>query len=154
MTASKESYDWLGSGIYFWESDPLRAREWADNKVASGQYKQAFVIGAVIDLGNCLDATTRDGAEALDAAYCSLEELSKVGGTKMPKNIRAKRYLDCAVVNHLHELVRSADQPAYDTIRALFPQGERIYPTAGFWKHTHTQVCVINPENIKGVFRI
>lgn len=30
MVASVEKYDWLGSGIYFWESDPLRARDWAE----------------------------------------------------------------------------------------------------------------------------
>lgn len=26
---SENDYDWLGRGIYFWENDPYRAREWA-----------------------------------------------------------------------------------------------------------------------------
>jgi hypothetical protein len=42
-------YDWLGNGIYFWEHSPERARRWAG---ADG-----IVIGAVIQLGNCLDLT-------------------------------------------------------------------------------------------------
>lgn len=25
---SKNDYDWLGEGIYFWENDPLRAKDW------------------------------------------------------------------------------------------------------------------------------
>ncbi len=28
---SSNEYDWLGSGIYFWEHGPSRALEWAEN---------------------------------------------------------------------------------------------------------------------------
>lgn len=65
MFFSEEKHDWLGRGAYFWEADPIRAREWAEDKQRKGDYRQAFGIGAVIDLGNCLDATTRNGAEAI-----------------------------------------------------------------------------------------
>jgi len=27
--ASENPYDWLGKGVYFWESDPVRAYQWA-----------------------------------------------------------------------------------------------------------------------------
>jgi hypothetical protein len=27
--ASKNPYDWLGDGVYFWQDAPLRAMEWA-----------------------------------------------------------------------------------------------------------------------------
>ncbi|MDE6753211.1 MAG: hypothetical protein K2J82_01210 [Muribaculaceae bacterium] len=30
LVASNNSYDWLGSGIYFWENDPVRALEFAE----------------------------------------------------------------------------------------------------------------------------
>jgi hypothetical protein len=33
-------------------------------------------------------------------------------------------------------------------------EGKRIYPTSGFWNKTHIQICVCNPDNIKGVFRV
>ncbi len=29
LAPSRQDYDWLGSGIYFWEADPRRALEWA-----------------------------------------------------------------------------------------------------------------------------
>lgn len=45
---SQNDYDWLGHGIYFWESDPKRAWEWAINN----RSKNPGVLGAVIDLGN------------------------------------------------------------------------------------------------------
>ena len=56
LVGSDQEYDWLGPGIYFWESDPLRAWEWADEKVDRSKFESAFVVGAVIDLGNCLDS--------------------------------------------------------------------------------------------------
>ena len=55
FNASVQSYNWLGDGIYFWGADPVRAWEWADEKVDRGEIKKQFVIGAVIDLRNCLD---------------------------------------------------------------------------------------------------
>lgn len=134
--------------------NPIRAREWAEWKVGKGDYRTAFVVGAVIDLGNCLDATTRDGAEAIEVAYASLIDASTTAGSPVPKNVKARRYLDCAVINHQHRLVLDSGESPYDTVRGLFPQGERIYRTSGFWRQTHIQIAVANPGNIKGTFRV
>jgi len=30
IAVSKNRYDWLGEGAYFWENSPERAREWAE----------------------------------------------------------------------------------------------------------------------------
>jgi hypothetical protein len=62
---SQNDYDWLGSGIYFWEANPSRGLAWA-------------------------------------------KEL----------------------------------------------EGQPIYETSGFHEKTHIQICVRNPKNIKGVFRV
>jgi hypothetical protein len=48
---SRNRYDWLGHGIYFWEHAPERAWAWASASKKTG------VIGAVIQLGRCLDLT-------------------------------------------------------------------------------------------------
>jgi hypothetical protein len=45
---SQNPYDWLGHGIYFWEFAPHRARVWGG---------KGGVVGAVIQLGVCLDLT-------------------------------------------------------------------------------------------------
>ena len=54
---SKNNYDWLGHGVYFWENSPERALEYAAYlKENTGRAKNPIiipsVIGAIIDLGN------------------------------------------------------------------------------------------------------
>ena len=60
LKPSKNKWDWLGEGIYFWEHNPLRAIEYATEcaqkkQKFSGQIHNPFVLGSVIDLGNCLN---------------------------------------------------------------------------------------------------
>lgn len=64
------------------------------------------------------------------------------------------RKLDCAVINHLHQVRVSAGLPSFDTVRGFFLEGDRIYPGAGFLEKTHVQICVRNLDCIKGVFRV
>ena len=52
---STNDYDWLGSGVYFWEQNYERALQWAQE---SRGVERPAVIGAVIDLGNCLTSRT------------------------------------------------------------------------------------------------
>jgi hypothetical protein len=73
---------------------------------------------------------------------------------------KVKRFLDCAVMNHLFNSVLRTVQESdpkslpYSTVRALFPEGSKLYPGAGFRDKTHIQICVREPEQILGVFRI
>jgi len=59
LQVSRQPYDWLGPGAYFWEQDPERGLEWARQHPRRGSRAQPAVVGAVIDLGLCLDLTTR-----------------------------------------------------------------------------------------------
>ena len=159
MQPSKRPYDWLGSGIYFWENDPLRAWEWARSKE---DVEDPFIIGAVVALGNCLDLTTRKSHRNLEAAFDSLKEVSKESGLKLPANKKANpndddyllRYLDRVVINHLHNLNEMEGKEIYDTVRGVFPEGAPVYPGALFRDKTHVQIAVWNPECILGVFRV
>lgn len=40
----------------------------------------------------------------------------------------------------------------YDTIRSAFNEGETIYPGASFTSRLHIQICVLNPDLIRGYF--
>jgi hypothetical protein len=67
-------WDWLGSGIYFWEANPLRGLEFArELKVHPERTKRpiktAAVVGAVINLGYCLDLTSSMGIRAVEASH-------------------------------------------------------------------------------------
>jgi len=55
----ENSYDWLGPGVYFWENDPIRALQWAC--LPERKIERPTLVGAVIDLGRCLDLTTQEG---------------------------------------------------------------------------------------------
>ena len=157
LKAQDRPYHWLGSGIYFWENDPERALEWAREKSERAELADPFVIGAVIDLGNCLDLQVRSNVKLLEDAYFNLEALTLSAGRKMPTNRKARkdqrddnvlRYLDCAVINHLRTL---AKEP-FDTVRGLFIEGEPIYPGAEIFHKTHSEIAVCNPACIKGLF--
>lgn len=161
LLPSEKAYDWLGSGIYFWENDPERAMEWATQKADSGAYTEPFVVGAIIDLGNCLDLITRKYVPLIQTSYFMLKSQIEATGGKMPVNADARgdknadklvRKLDCAVINYVHEIAKEADLPAFDTVRGLFPEGNEIYDGARFHERTHTQIAVRNDACIKGFF--
>ena len=164
---SDRDYDWLGPGAYFWESDPMRAMEWAEWKASRGDYDTPAVVGAVIDLRNCLDLVTRDDVELLKAAHKSFVKVQKRAGLPVPQNKnprgskdrdRSLRFLDCAVLRHLHEIIdgmaeSDADILAFDTVRGMFVEGGKAYKGSGLYLKSHVQIAVRNPACIKGVFR-
>jgi hypothetical protein len=161
-----KDYDWLGTGIYFRENDVIRAYQWAT--APRRNFHHPSVVGAVIELGDCLDLTTQSGIESVKLAHHQFITLAQRKGVPIPKNVnpdkqtsgdRIIRRLDCAVMNHLYGIREAAQEsdtqsPAYTTVRAMFPEGTELYPGAGFRDKTHIQLCVREPEQIMGVFRI
>ena len=157
---SKNNYDWLGNGIYFWEANPRRALSWAQDRALSKERSldTACVLGAVIDLGYCLDLLSESGLEAVSLAHSSLLKSARLNAASVPKNHgggdRLNRQLDCAVIERLHVINTQAGRPAFDTVRALFREGKPIYRSSGFYQKTHIQICVRNAACIKGTFRV
>jgi hypothetical protein len=160
--SSTNSYDWLGEGIYFWESNPARALDWARHlqRVGKGRKKirSPYVVGAVIDLGYCLDLVSAIGIEFVQAAYTDFRDYMERSSAPMPVNKGdhdlLQRHLDCAVINHIHFINERDSRNPFETVRGVFLEGERIYPTSGFFEKTHIQICVRNQANIKGIFRV
>jgi len=64
------------------------------------------------------------------------------------------RYLDRAVIETIHEMVEQAGGTPFDSVRGAFWEGEPLYPHAGFRKQNHIQLCIRNPNCIKGYFRV
>jgi hypothetical protein len=160
---SENTYDWLGSGIYFWEANPDRALDWARevirrNQSKDGFDKEPFVVGAIINLGFCLDLISSNGSRALQLAYLGLQDDLIEAGDDIPENSGGDdlllRKLDCMVINYLHQSRKKFAEQSFDTVRAVFTEGDLLYPTAGFRRKTHIQICVRNQECIKGVFRV
>jgi len=114
------------------------------------------VIGAVIELGLCLDLTTSSGLDWVRIAYESLVEVTRAADLALPSNSKdeLRRNLDCAVVRRLHTILEAQRLPAIDTVKGVFTEGEPAYPGAGFREKTHIQIAVRNLRCIKGVFRV
>ena len=162
LLASTNDYDWLGNGIYFWENNEARALQWAQelSKRKNTSIKNPAVIGAVIDLGYCLDLTDSTYLGELRRAYNALVDLYKELGKPLPQNTdigksttdRLIRKLDCAVIQTAHKINRDANKHPYDSVKGVFWEGKPLYPNAGFAEKNHIQICVCNPNCIKGYF--
>ena len=163
FVASENDYDWLGSGVYFWEANPRRGLEFAQElqrwrKGKANEIKEPFVVGAVIEMGFCLDLTTSTGIQAVAATHQDFLSFCSEVNADVPVNAGGKdlvfRKLDCAVIGHFHKIRQAAGLQAFDTVKGVFIEGDRIYPDAGFFEKTHIQISVRNLACIKGVFRV
>ena len=154
---SANKWDWLGPGVYFWEQNPLRALEYAVDSANGKQFnkikiKIPFVLGTSIHLGNCLNLLEPKSLSIMTVAYGMLLQISENAGDPLPQNEGPKRLLDCAVIKFVHQANVGLGFQPYDTVRASFPEGNQIYPSASFTSHSHVQICVCNLEMIKGYF--
>ena len=164
LHSSTNDYDWLGSGIYLWENDSVRALDWAKKvqkhgKMSRSVMSEPFVLGVIVEMDHCLDLLQAQSIALVKEAYHALKQAHDQAGQRLPQNSRhqgelALRRLDCAVIRYLHQFRLEAGLQPFDTIRAAFPEGHQLYPGAGFQERTHIQLCIRQPRNIIGYFRV
>jgi hypothetical protein len=147
----------LGHGLYFWEDSCDRAWKWAEEEAKKPQsnIKKSAVLGAVIDLGNCLNLIDSEDLDLVKIAHETYLEFCAMSGMEPAKN-RGKdfraRYLDMAVFETLHTVLQKEGKAPFETVRAFFVEGEPLYENAGLRSLDHIQICVRNPDNIIGYF--
>lgn len=151
---SNNTYDWLGNGMYFWENSYQRAYDWA-----AGKYMDPAVIGAVIALGKCLNLTDYHSSEILKRGYEILKLNLDALKMSLPKNKKMDkngdlllRDLDCAVIQQIHDYHKEQRITPYDSVRGVFFEGAPSFPGSEIREKTHIQLCVVNPNCIKGFF--
>jgi hypothetical protein len=164
---SKNDYDWLGNGMYFWENSPSRANEFINSLFLNPQKDKPKIIkptvlGAVIDLGHCLDLTDYYSLQLLKDAHDFYLYLKETAGWEDLKNTNPNsqkgnpdklwRQLDCAVINLLHKLREINQQAPFDSVRGIFVEGKELYHTSGFKDKNHIQIAILNPNCVKGFF--
>lgn len=158
---SHNNYDWLGRGIYFWENNYERAQQYAieDSRRATTKIKNPFVLGAILDLGNCFDLLDQKYLDFLKFSYTEFKKSIEETNRPMPQNASfgvydfdfKKRELDCAVIRYAHTLAEK-EGLRFDSVRAAFWEGEPLYEGAGFRSANHIQLAILNPDCIKGIF--
>jgi hypothetical protein len=165
---STNTDDWLGRGIYFFDSAPLRARTWARYRWQGGT-DQPAVLRATIDLNGCIDmfdsmafAAFRKkyseflaheqshGASYVQAGLLVADGLvfttdsGETDPRKRPpiRNFRDRAFLDW-FVGHMADggvQVRS--------IRGVFLDGKALFPTSFLFDWAHVQIAVLDPAAI------
>lgn len=160
---SKNGYDWLGDGVYFWENDPIRALKWAkQNK----KINTPAVIEAEISLQHCLDFSRQCDLELLETAYLLFETAKKKldmlpeNRCGFPEDIDLiKRYKDCQVINFVcsfYSKVHSTSgdfktNHSFEVVRSPFSEGDVVFPGTKITKKQHIQLCVRDVNCIKSM---
>ena len=160
LKKSRNRYDWLGEGIYFWEHGPERALDFAREQKRRGKVASPFVLGAYIDLGRCFDLTDVWATSQLGRFYHDLKAALEEAGQPLANNERARpgdsdlllRKLDCAVINFGLENLKREGGGGYETVRGVFPEGEPAFEGSMVREKTHVQIAVRNPDCILGYF--
>lgn len=169
---SKEKYDWLGHGMYFWENNYERALKWAEEKKARGRIKQPSVIGAALFLGYCCDFLDATYIGLLKEYFDLMASTYQLRDQPLPENKdlphdqykdKILRVLDCAVIEYMHtEILYKANSDIktkgvstskiFDSARGVFTEGGPVFEGAGILEKSHIQICIRNPNCIKGFF--
>ena len=164
LDSSKNTHDWLGHGIYFWEHGPHRAFEWAKWRAKHGgpgaKIKEPAVIGAVIQLGNCLDLLDTRNTRLLAEIFPLFQEWCLSQKTALPRNEKAgrndqdwvKRNLDCAVINWALEALEKKGH-LYHTVRGIFAEGRPAFEGSYIREKSHIQIAVRQSNSILGYFK-
>lgn len=165
LKPSSNDYDWLGHGIYFWENNLKRAHDFANflknnpTHNAKQKIKKPAAIGAVIDLGHCLDLLDSEYLKLLKDGYNLLKQTFDKYNLNIPQNLPlikdgdlVKRHLDCSVIETIHQFNKDKRKAPFDSVRGVFFEGDDLYENAGFKSKNHIQIAIINPNCIKGYF--
>jgi len=165
---SQKPYDWLGHGMYFWENNQDRAMEWATEKQKRGEIKTP----AVLQLGYCCDLLDSRYVQLLKNYYGLMADYYNAMGQDLPENKDLKndyykdkilRVLDCRVIEYMHNEIYEqykedisvkgfSDLKIFESTRCVFTEGGPAYAGAGIFEKSHIQICIRNPDCIKGFF--
>jgi hypothetical protein len=139
---SSNDYDWLGEGVYFFQDAPLRASQWAKE-----QYPEdPAIIRSLIRLENSIDLFDIKWFATLKAAYQSFKTRYERNNLPLPSQnpTRSKAHrLDCEFFDYITQLLLSQNEKV-ETIRAVFIEGESIFPNSAIFDLAHVQIAVRN----------
>jgi hypothetical protein len=145
--ASDNDYDWLGTGIYFFQDAPTRAKQWAIEQHPDNP----AVIRAKIELENCIDLLDINWVPPLKIIYNSFVEQRIRANLPLPKQNPSKskaHRLDCAFFNFASQVLSSRGK-TLASIRAVFVEGESIFPDSAIFDLAHVQVVIKDRSLIK-----
>jgi len=146
---SRNDYDWLGDGAYFFQDSPSRAWEWARDRFGA----DAAVLGAEIDLTDCLDLLDPEWHDVVREAHTELvERLHRMGFPELRQTNGAHR-LDRVVLNDACTRLIERGIPVR-SVRGTFIEGEPLFPGSALFTRAHTQIAIRNTSAIQRLWRV
>jgi hypothetical protein len=139
---------------------PSQARQRISRAGRTGVGNEPAVIGAVIDLGHCLNLLDAEYNRVVREGYEALQDWPRQLNKPMPENrlpIDSGEHLlcnlDCGVINMVHFTREQRSLPPFDSVRGALIERAPIYDGGRFFEKTHIQVCLRDTGKIKGYFR-
>lgn len=146
---SRNEYEWLGDGAYFFQDAPARAMEWARQRFGD----DAAVIGAEIELGDCIDLLDVPWHAQIAIAYPQLLVALEEKGHLPPRQSVGAHRLDRSVMNYLVDRLTD-NGTTVDSVRAAFAEGEPPFPGSALLNRAHVQIAVRSSRAILRSWRI
>ncbi len=140
FNVSSNDYDWLGTGVYFFQDAPVRAWEWAKQQHPANP----AVIRSTIRLEDCIDLLDISWFPLIRNVYNLFVEEYRQGNRPLPRQNpeRSKAHrLDCACFNYIVEVLGQQGQIPR-AIRAVFVEGEPVYPNSAIFDRAHVQIAI------------
>ena len=155
---SRNDFDWLGEGVYFWEYGYDRALQFAEEQRKRGKVERPAVVGTLLQLGNCFDLMDTRCTADLKQAFSSFRAMCDLNGWTPPDNSGATpdlllRRRDCAVINFHFESLPASGIPPFDSVRCGFTEGDSAFEGSGIYTKSHVQLAIRNEASILGTFR-
>lgn len=140
LAESQSTRNWLGRGIYFWDSDHRRAEKWAIRNDREMILECHLETELLIDL--LIDDQRSQGFFQL-----AREQAAAIQAGRPQPNNRAKEYfgLDGELINRLRPSLESR----YAGIRMAFCLDEPILPDGYLFPRQQIQVCLWNCQVIR-----
>ncbi|MEM9510748.1 MAG: hypothetical protein AAGA16_24250, partial [Cyanobacteria bacterium P01_E01_bin.35] len=140
---SINDYDWLGTGVYFFQDAPLRAYAWAKERYPNAP----AVIKSKLVMENCLDLLDIGWFPLIRETYDSFVTAYRKTNIPLPRQNpqRSKAHrLDCAFFNYLVGEIIESQGEQVGAIRAVFNEGDRIYADSAIFDRAHIQIAIRN----------
>ena len=165
---STKSYDWLGTGAYFWLDDPARAIAWA----RGAKRADPVVLRAELDLDLCLDMRHPEAQELYEQEFEYLrEKAARLGLNPLVENTDVRgdplcekklRNRDCLIINSLCERIEKLAGvallageepilPPFTSVFGVFQEGGPLAEGSGLHRDSHVQIAVRDVSCITGL---
>ena len=140
ISESQSTNNWLGRGVYFWESDHRRAEKWAIRNV------REMILECQLETELLIDLLIDD--QRSQAFWKLAEEQAAIlqSGSCRP-NDRSQEYfgLDGELINRL----RPDLEQSYAGIRMAFCLDEPVLPDGHLFPRQQIQICLWNCQVIR-----